>query len=111
MNEKIIKPGVVKRITDQIKDKNPICTPEAVDDVLTAFFNVITTAIAEGDSIILKGYMVVKPQLRADCVSGNGTMGEKIIVPQHYVAKLKAGAQLKEAAKQLTEKQIGGRNG
>lgn len=54
--------------------------------------------------------MVVKPQLRADCVSGNGTMGEKIVVPKHYVAKLKAGAQLKEAAKQLTEKQIGGRN-
>lgn len=107
MNEKIIKPGVVKRITDQIKDKNPLCTPEAVDDVLTAFFNVITAAIAEGDSIILNGYMVVKPQLRADCVSGNGTMGEKIIVPRHYVAKLKAGTKLKEAAQQLTEKQIG----
>ena len=109
MNEKIIKPGVVKRITDQIKDKNPLCTTEAVDDVLTAFFNVITTAIAEGDSIILKGYMVVKPQLRAEIVT-SGNIGKKTIVPEHYAVRLKAGTQLKEAAKQLTEKQIGGNN-
>lgn len=106
MNEKIIKPGVIKRITDQIKDKNPLCTPEAVDDVLTAFFNVITAAIAEGDIIILNGYMTIKPQHRDTYIS-NSQIGEKKVIPEHYVTKIKAGAKLKEAAQQLTEKQIG----
>lgn len=109
MNEKIIKPGVVKRITDQIKDKNPLYTTEAVDNVLSAFFDVITTAIADGDSIILNGYMTVKPQHRAEIVT-SGNIGEKTVVPEHYAVRLKAGTQLKEAAKQLTEKQIGGNN-
>lgn len=107
MNEKIIKPGVIQRITNRIKDKNPLYTPKAADDVLTAFFNVITDAIANGDSIVLNGYMTVKPQFRAKSISSNGITGEKIIIPEHYTAKLKAGAKLKEAAKQLTEKQIG----
>lgn len=111
MNEKIIKPGVVKRITDQIKDKNPLCTPEAVDDVLTAFFNVITSAMSEGDSVILKGYMTIKPlhrpQYRANTIASGDTKFKTIVIPEHYVAKIKAGTKLKEAAQQLTEKQIG----
>ena len=53
--------------------------------------------------------MVVKPQHRAEIVT-NGNVGEKTVVPEHYAVRLKAGAQLKEAAKQLTQRQIGGRN-
>lgn len=38
MNERIIKPGVVKMIIDHTKTKNKKYTQETVNDILTAFF-------------------------------------------------------------------------
>ncbi len=107
MNEKIIKPGIVKRITEQIKTKNPMYTGETVDDVLSAFLNVITTSIANGDRVVLNGYLTIYPQYRAKRKARNVVKNSEIIVPEHYKVVIKAGTNLKEAAKKLTEKQIG----
>ena len=56
MNEKIIRPGVVKKIVDLTKSRNQSYTQEVVNDVLTAFFDVVEDAIANGNSINLRDY-------------------------------------------------------
>lgn len=48
MNERIIKPGVVKMIIDHTKNKNKKYTQETVNDILTAFFDVVEIAISKG---------------------------------------------------------------
>ncbi len=110
LNEKIIKPCVIRKITDQIKPKYPLLKAEAVNDILSAFFNVITASIEKGDSVILNGYMTILPQYRAKRKARNIAKNSEVIVPEHYKVILKAGTNLKEAAKKLTQKQIGGKN-
>lgn len=54
MNEKIIRPGVIKRVVDLLKCRNKKYTQEDVDNIITAFWDVIIEAIINGDSINLK---------------------------------------------------------
>lgn len=104
MGEKIIKPGVVKRIVDLTKSRNQKYTQEVVNDILTAFFDVIEEAISHGDTIILNGYMTIEPQYRAERKARNVAENIEIIVPKHYKVSIKAGSKFNQAAKCYTEK-------
>lgn len=106
MNEKIIRPGVVKRIVDLTKSRNQIYTQEVVGDILTAFFDVVEDAISNGDSINLNGYITIETQFRKKFKARNVYENMEIIVPEHYKVKIKAGSKLNQAAERYTEKRL-----
>lgn len=103
MGEKIIRPGVVKRIVDLTKNRNQKYTQEVVNDILTAFFDVIEEAISNGDSINLNGYMTIETQYRAERKARNVAENTEIIVPEHYKVNIKAGSKFNQAAIRYTK--------
>ncbi len=106
MNEKIIRPGVVKKIVDLTKSRNQPYTQEVVNDVLTAFFDVVEDAIANGNSINLNGYLTIETQYRAERKGRNVSENTEIVVPEHYRVNIKPGSKFNNAAAIYTEKQI-----
>lgn len=110
MNEKIIKPGVVQEICDLTKSKNQNYNTETINDILTAFLDVIEDAVSKGNSIILNGYMTIearhRPQKEIYCAG----KGKEITVPEQYRAYIKPGSKLAKAAKRYTEKKLGEMN-
>lgn len=104
MNEKIIKPGVIKRIVDLTKSRNQKYTQETVNDILTAFFDVVEDAISKGNSINLNGYMTIELQHRAERKARNVKTNTEIVVPEHYRVHIKPGAKFNQAAENFTER-------
>ena len=107
MSEKIIRPGVVKRIVDLTKSRKQVYTQEVVNDILTAFFDVIEEAISHGNSINLNGYMTIETQYRKERKARNVAENREIIVPKHYRVNIKAGSKFNKAAEYYTEMQLG----
>ena len=62
MNQKIIKPGVVRRIAEKIVDEGINIPKETVDICLTAFLDTIADILSEGDSVVLNGYINIYPK-------------------------------------------------
>lgn len=109
MKEKIIRPGVIKRIVDLTKSRNQNYTQEVVGDILTAFFDVMEDAVSNGDSINLNGYLTIETQYKKASKARNVYENKEIIVPEHYKVNIKVGSKLNQAAKQYTELQLGGK--
>lgn len=106
MNEKIIRPGVVKRIVDLTKSRNQPYTQEVVNDILTAFFDVVEDAISNGNSINLNGYLTIETQYKKASKARNVYENTEIIVSEHYKVNIKAGSKFINAAAIYTEKQL-----
>lgn len=106
MSEKIIRPGIVSRITELTKSRNQVYTSETVDNILTAFFDVIEDAISNGTSIVWKGYMKIEPQYRVARKIRHITQDKNVIVPPHYRVHIKSGAKLNRAAEEYTKNQL-----
>ena len=109
MKEKIIRPGVVKRIVDLTKSRNQAYTQEVVNDILTAFFDVVEEAISNGNSINLNGYLTIETQYRKERKARNVSENIEIIVPEHYKVNIKSGSKFNQAAMRYTELQLGGK--
>ena len=97
MNEKIIKPGVVKRIVDSLRRKEKKYTQEDVETILSTFWEVVIDAISNGDSVNLNGYATIGTKHMAERKSRN--------VVENY---FKSGSKLNQAALTFTQKQLGG---
>lgn len=110
MNEKIIKPGLIKRIVDLLKDKDQRFTSEDVENVMEAFWQIVIQAILNGDSINLNGYVLIETKHVAERKSRNVVENKEIILPEHYGVRFKAGSKLKNAAMQYTKRQLGVRH-
>ena len=110
MNEKIIKPGVIKRIVDLTKSRNQRYTQETASDILTAFFDVVEDAIDKGNSINLNGYMTIELQHRAERKARNVKANTEVIVPEHYRVHIKPGAKFNQAAENFTERMLKTKN-
>lgn len=92
-------------IVDLTKNKNQLYTHEVVNDILTAFFDVIESAIESGNSINLNGYMTIETQYRAERKARNVKQNKEIIVPEHFRVHIKPGSKLNRAAEIYTKKQ------
>ena len=68
MKQKIIKPGVVRRIAEKIADEGINIPKETVDICLTAFLDTVADILSEGDSVVLKGYMNIYPKQYKACL-------------------------------------------
>lgn len=107
MNEKIIKPGFVKRIADLLKSREQKYTQEEIECVLLAFWDVIIEALENGNSINLNGYATLKTKHMAERKSRNVVENKEIILPEQYRIYFKPGSKLKQAAGKFTQKQLG----
>lgn len=108
MNEKIIKPGVVKRIVDSLRRKEKKYTQEDVETILSAFWDVVIDAVSNGDSVNLNGYATIGTKHMAERRSRNVVENRTMILPEHYRVYFKAGSKLNQAAKDFTQKKLGG---
>lgn len=108
MNEKIVKPGVVKRIVDLLKHKDKKYTQEDVETILTAFWNIVIDAVSNGGSVNLNGYATIGTKHMAERKSRNVVENREMILPEHYRVCFKAGSKLNQAAKKFTAKELGG---
>lgn len=121
MNEKIIKPGIVKKVVDKLdgtkieiggnkesyKRKYHLkYTQEIVDNVITAFMDSIVDIIENGDSVKLNSYMVLEPKYYVEKRARNVYANEEYIMPAQYRVKLNVGTKLEEACKRLSEREI-----
>lgn len=110
LNEKIIRPGVVKRIIDLTKSRNQAYTQETVNDVLTAFFDIIVDAISNGNSINMNGYMTIETQYRAERKARNVKANTEINVPEHYRVRIRPGSKFNQSAERYSKKKLGVRS-
>ena len=108
MNEKIIKPGVVKRIVDSLKRKEKKYTQEDIETILSAFWDVVIDAVSNGDSVNLNGYATIGTKHMAERKSRNVAENKEMILPEHYRVYFKPGSKLNQAALVFTQKELGG---
>lgn len=107
MDEKIIKQGVIKRIVDLCKSRNQRYTQKDIENIMTAFGDVIIEAIMNGDSINLNGYVLIHDKYMSSHKARNVAENTEVIVPEHYKVNFKSGSKLNKAAATYTERQLG----
>ena len=64
---------------------------------LDAFIDVVTSALKEGKSISLVGFMTIDVMERSERMGRNPQTGAKITIPKKKVPRVKAGKILKDA--------------
>lgn len=72
MNEKIIRPGVVKRVVDLLKCRNKKYTQEDVETIIFAFWDIVIGALSNGDSVNLNGYATIGTKYMAEKIKKCG---------------------------------------
>lgn len=103
MKEEIIKPGIVRRIVERVENENGlVISPETTDIILTAFLDTVVDILSKGNSIKLKWYMTIYPQLYKSKQIKNVSDQSIINIPERYKAKIKTGTKLNNACKNLT---------
>ena len=107
MGERIIKPGVIKRVMDLLNYRDKKYTQEDIENILSAFWNVIINALSNGDSVNLNGYVTIGTRHMAERKSRNLAENKEVTVPEHYRVCFKSGSKLNRAAKEFTQKQLG----
>lgn len=110
MNEKIIRPGVIKRVVDLLKCRNKKYTQEDVENIIFAFWDVVIDVLSNGDSVNLNGYASIGTKYMAERKSRNVVENQEITVPEHYRVYFKAGSKLNQAAATFTQRQLGVKN-
>lgn len=104
LKEEIIKPGIVRRIIERVENENGlVISPETTDIILTAFLDTVADILSEGDSIKLKGYMTIYPQLYKSKQIKNVADQSIVNIPARYKAKIKTGTKLNNACKNLSK--------
>lgn len=79
-------------------DKAEISKKDA-EKALTAFTNVVTDALANGDKVQLVGFGTFEVVERAERQGRNPATGDTITIPSSKSPKFKAGKSLKDAVK------------
>lgn len=92
MKEEIIKPGIVRRIVESVENDNGlVISPETTDIIITTFLDTVADILSEGDSVKLKGYMTIYPQLYKSKQIKNIADQSIVNIPARYKAKIKTG--------------------
>ena len=125
MNEKIIKPGMVKKVVDKLEgtrinvggnkefyksEYHLQYTQEIVDNVISAFLETITEVIENGDSVRLNGYMLIEPKYYVKRKARNVIEDKGMILPEQYRVKVSIGSKLKKACKRFSDRELGRQN-
>ena len=86
------------QLTDAVSIKAEISKKDA-ERVLTAFTNVITDTLVDGDKVAITGFGTFEVVERAERLGRNPATGEAMIIAASKSPKFKAGKALKDAVK------------
>ena len=93
MNQKVIKPGIVRRMVERIESSGQSVSPEMADMCITAFLDTVADILSEGDTAILRGYMTIYPKYCKSKEVKNVMDKSRVTIPAHYKAGIKAGLE------------------
>lgn len=85
-------------VVGKIAEKAGLSKAQA-DAAVSALQEVITGALAEGESVRLTGFLTAERSERAARTGRNPRTGETLEIPAGYGVKLSAGSALKDAVK------------
>ena len=106
MNQKVIKPGIVRRMVERIESSGQSISPEIADMCVTAFLDTVANILSEGDKVILTGYMNIYPKYCKSKEVKNVMDKSIVTISAHYKAGIKAGKKLNESCQNLIEQEV-----
>ena len=83
-------------LIQRIAEANPHLYQRDVGRIVTTIFEEITTALARGDRVELRGFGAFSVKERADRVGRNPRTGAPVQVAAKYIPYFKTGKQLRE---------------
>jgi integration host factor subunit beta len=75
---------------------NPDLRPEEVEQVVDIFFEEISTRLAEGGRVELRGFGTFSTRKREARTGRNPRTGDAVDVPEKYVPYFKPGKEMRE---------------
>ena len=83
-------------LIQNLADANPHLYQRDVERIVTTIFDEITTALANGDRIELRGFGAFSVKDRGSRIGRNPRSGEMVNVPAKRIPFFKTGKQLRE---------------
>ncbi|MBI4185086.1 MAG: integration host factor subunit beta [Proteobacteria bacterium] len=80
----------------RLAEKNPHLYQRDVERIVTTIFEEITSALAHGDRVELRGFGAFSVKRREARVGRNPRTGESVSVEEKYIPFFKTGKQLRE---------------
>ena len=88
----MIKSELIQRLAED----NPHLYQRAVERIVSTVFDEITSALARGDRVELRGFGAFSVKNRPARVGRNPRTGETVDVGEKYVPQFKAGKEIRE---------------
>ncbi len=88
----MIKSELITRLVDS----NPHLYQRDVERIVNTIFEEITTALADGNRVELRGFGAFSVKHRPSRIGRNPRTGETVNVPEKYVPYFKTGKDLRE---------------
>lgn len=83
-------------LIQKIADENPHLYQRDIERIVNTIFNEITTAMAEGNRVELRGFGAFSVKMRDSRLGRNPRTGESVPVDAKHVPFFKAGKLLRE---------------
>ena len=83
-------------LIQRLADANPHLYQRDVERIVTTIFDEITTALANGDRVELRGFGAFSVKERGSRAGGNPRTGEAVNVAAKHIPYFKTGKQLRE---------------
>ncbi|MBT4934522.1 MAG: integration host factor subunit beta [Rhodospirillaceae bacterium] len=83
-------------LIQRLADANPHLYQRDVERIVTTIFDEITTALAGGDRVELRGFGAFSVKQRGSRVGRNPRTGEAVNVASKHIPYFKTGKQLRE---------------
>jgi len=83
-------------LIQRLAEANPHLYLRDVERIVTTIFDEITSALAEGDRVELRGFGAFSVKERGSRTGRNPRTGEAVEVPAKYIPYFKTGKQLRE---------------
>lgn len=87
---------IKSELVEKIAAKNPHLYQRDVENIVNAILGEITTALANGDRVELRGFGAFSVKNRQPRVGRNPRTGEKVTVAEKWVPFFKTGKELRE---------------
>ena len=102
MVDAMTKSELIERLANQ----NPRVTARDVDETVKAVLDAMTTAMASGSRIEIRGFGSFTLNHRPSRVGRNPKSGESVMVPEKFVPHFKAGKELRERVDAALQDQL-----
>ncbi len=88
------KAELIEKVAEQTN-----LTKKVTEEVVESLFNNITSALGEGDKVVISGFGTFEVRERVGRTGRNPRTGEEIVIPAQKTPAFKVGKVLKDAVK------------